>query len=191
MIHQSSTDRLAHFCQRMATVTLFFIVSMLLLNAACWLYPKLNSVEAGYGVGFALTDRLISHINIDVASFPWWQKLGGIVLSSLPLLALTIGLHALYNLFKVYGRKEYFSANTAIYLGKIGRGVMLWTILDLLCEPLLSMWLTLREPEGQRLITLSFDSGHIVALFLSACIAVIARILHQANEVHSENQKFV
>jgi hypothetical protein len=184
-------DRLALYSQRMASVTLWFIVAMLLLNMGCWLWPSLNSVKAGYGIGFSLTDGLISRLGIDVWAFPWWQKAGSIVLSSVPLLILAAGLRHLRSLFQSYGRREYFSASTASHLGKVGKSVGLWVILSLLCEPLLSAWSTMLEPVGHRVVTLSLGSPYIVALFLAACIAIIARILRQASELDSEHRQFV
>jgi hypothetical protein len=186
-----TSHRLAHFSQGMAAVTLYFIVAMLLLNAACWSYPGLNSVTNGYGIGFGLTDGLISRLDIDVASFPWWQKAGCVLLSSVPLLALAQGLRHLRLLFKSYARQEYFSAAAATHLGKAGKSVGIWVLLSLFCEPLLSMWSTMRAPAGHHVITLSFGSPYVVALFLSACIVVIAHILKQASELDSEHRQFV
>ncbi|WP_175832404.1 DUF2975 domain-containing protein [Burkholderia cepacia] len=186
-----TSDRLSHLSQRMAAATLWLIVAMLLLNAVCWLYPGLNSIRGGYGLRFALTDRLISKLDVDVGLFPYWQKLGGVVLSSVPLLALATGLRHLRCLFRAYGRRDYFSPTAANHLGKVGRSVGLWVVLNLMCEPLLSTWLTMRAPVEHRMITLSFGSQDIVALFLAACITVIAHILRQASELNSENQQFV
>jgi len=175
----------------MAAVTLCFIVAMLLLNAACWSYPALNSVAQGRGIGFGLTDGLMSSLSIDVARFPWWQKAGCIVLSSIPLVVLAQGLRHLRLLFKSYARQEYFSSGAATHLGKAGKSVGIWVLLSIVCEPLLSLWSTMREPAGHRMITLSFGSPYLVALFLSASIAIIAHILKQASELDSENRQFV
>jgi hypothetical protein len=186
-----TSDSLARFSQRMAAVTLCFIVAMLLLNAACWFFPSLNSVTNGYGFGFSLTDKLISNLNIDVAGFPWWQKAGCVLISSVPLLALAHGLRHLRLLFRSYARREYFSAAATTHLGKVGKSVAVWVLLGLLCEPILSVWSTIRAPVGHRVITLSFGSPDVVALFLAACIAVIAHILKQASELDSEHRQFV
>lgn len=195
MINPAKTDmtsrRLTHFSQGMAAVTQCLIVAMLLLNAACWSYPSLNSVTNGYGIGFGLTDASISGLGIDVASFPWWQKAGCVLLSSVPLLVLAHGLRHLRLLFKSYARREYFSAGAATHLGKAGKSVGIWVLSSLICEPLLSMWSTMHEPAGHRVITLTFGSPYVVALFLSACIAVIAHILRQASELDSEHRQFV
>ncbi|WP_426234336.1 DUF2975 domain-containing protein [Pseudomonas sp. TWP3-2] len=185
-----TNNGLACFSRRMATVTLLLIVVMLLLNAALWLYPSLAGKD-GWGLGFALTERQLSQIADSAALFPWWQKLGGIVLSSIPLLALASGLNHLRRLFQSYARGEYFARETAVHLGKVGRAVAIWVLLDFLCEPLLSLWVTQNAPVGERLITLSVTAPSFVALFLAACIAVIARILSQASEVDRENRTFI
>ncbi|MEC5318667.1 DUF2975 domain-containing protein [Brenneria populi subsp. brevivirga] len=186
-----SPDRLALFCRRMAVVTLWLIIIMLALNAAVWLFPMLASVDGGYGIAFSLSDRLISSLNQDLDSFPWWQRLGAMLLSGVPLLALAAGLLNLRSLFANYASRDYFSPSSSGHLEKMGRAVVLWVVLNFLCEPLLSFWMTMREPAGQRLISLSADSSGVVALFLAACIIVIARILRRASEISAENQQFV
>lgn len=185
-----TSNRLAQVSQRMAAVTLFLIVAMLAINIVLWLFPLLAAKD-GWGLGFALTDRQLSHITDQAMLFPWWQILGGILLSSVPLLALAYGLGNLRRLFQNYSRGEYFSGESAVHLGRVGRAVALWVLLDFLCEPVLSFWVTMNAPIGERLITLSVTAPTFVALFLAACISIIARILGQASEVDSEYRTFV
>lgn len=186
-----NTQRLAQLSQRMSLLTLLLIVSMLLLNAAVWVFPVLSSSTDGLGFGFALSDRQIQGRAEQVALFPWWQVLGSVALSSVPLMALVFGLNRLRKLFQSYASGEYFSSTAALHLGAVGKAVVAWVVLDFLCEPLLSVWVTMNEPVGQRLVSLSVTAPSFVALFLAACIAVIARILLQASEVDSENRTFV
>ncbi|MGJ7513531.1 DUF2975 domain-containing protein [Pseudomonas baetica] len=185
-----SSNRLAQLSQRMAAVTFVLIVAMLVLNSVLWLFPFLAEKD-GWGLGFALTDRQLSHITDQAMLFPWWQRLGCILLSSVPLLALAYGLAHLRRLFQSYSRGDYFSSAAAAHLGLVGRAVALWVVLDFLCEPLLSLWVTMNAPVGERLITISLTASTFVALFLAACISIIARILRQASEVDSEYRSFV
>ncbi|WP_434777076.1 DUF2975 domain-containing protein [Neisseria sp. Ec49-e6-T10] len=185
------TLNIAHASQRMAMVTLFLIGAMLLLNTLSWFLPILASVEGGYGLSFSLTDRLISGFDVNILAFPWWQKIGGVVLSSIPLLILANGLYQLYLLFQNFSQGQYFSVTSANYLGKVGRSVMLWVVLDFLCEPLLSMWMTINAASGDHLITLSITASSLVALFLAGCITIIAHILRQASIIEHENKQFI
>ncbi|CAD9226145.1 conserved membrane hypothetical protein [Burkholderia cenocepacia] len=184
------SDRIARISQQMATVTLGFIVCMLVLNAACWLFPSLNGAS-GPGFVFGLTDSVLTNLRVDVAAFPWWQKAVGILLSSVPLIALANGLRHLRALFRTYARRDYFSVQAARHLGKTGRAIGLWVVLSLVCEPLLSVWATLREPVGHRVVSIGFTLPYVVALFTAACIAVIAHILRQASELDAEHRQFV
>ncbi|MDB6444689.1 MULTISPECIES: DUF2975 domain-containing protein [Pseudomonas] len=183
-----SSNRLALYSQRMAVITLVFIVVMMAVNAAAWLFPE---VALKYGLSFALTERQLSGLVDGAVGLSGWQRLGGILLSSIPLLALAAGLVNLRQLFRHYAQGMYFSSEAAVYLGNTGRAVALWVLLDFLCEPFLSLLVTINAPVGQRLITLSVTAPSFVALFLAACIAIIARILSQASEVDSENRTFV
>ncbi len=102
-----TSDRLAGYSRLMATLTLLLIAGMLLLNAACWIFPDLASE---HGLGFALTATGVAgDLGVVARDMPLWQALGGILLSSLPLLVLASGLQALRRLFQHYGRGEYFS----------------------------------------------------------------------------------
>lgn len=58
-------------------------------------------------------------------------------------------------------------------------------------EPLLSYWMTFREGPGNRMISLSFESQDIVALFVAICIILIAQILRRAADLQDENRQFV
>lgn len=187
-----SSRRLSYCSQCMAVATLILIIAMLLLNAASWLYPTFYSVQQGTSnFNFGLNNDLVRHLHIDIASFPGWQKWGGIILSTLPLFALAASLFCLRALFKSYGRGEYFSSISANHLGKVARFVGLWVGLKIVCEPLLSMWITLHAPAGHRVITLSISGSDIVALFLAGSIGIIAHILQKASKLNAENQQFV
>ncbi|NUT88880.1 DUF2975 domain-containing protein [Pseudomonas corrugata] len=183
------SNRLALYSQRMAAITLVFIVAMMVVNAAAWLFPD---VASKYGLGFSLTERQLFSLPAGGAvGLTGWQRLGGILLSSVPLLALAVGLVNLRQLFRRYAQGQYFSSEAAVYLGNAGRAVALWVLLDFLCEPFLSLLVTINAPVGERLLTISITAPSFVALFLAACIAIIARILSQASEVDSENRTFV
>lgn len=184
------SNRLAQFSHRMAALTLLLIFGMLALNAAVWIYPILGFKD-GLGTAFALSGVMLSQPTIKIEMLPWWQTLGAILLSSVPLLALANSLNHLRDLFLTYALGEYFSSTAAMHLGKVGHGVVFWVAASFVCTPLLSLWVTMLAPPGERALIISFTSADCVALFLAACISVIARILLQASELNSENQTFV
>jgi hypothetical protein len=186
-----STERISILSQRMATITLMFLIIIILLNVAGWLFPVMISREGGYGFSFSLTAQFVKESAADLSLFPWWQIAGAIILTSIPLLALAFGLYHLRLLFQTYAKRAYFSATASIHLGKTGRSIAIWTLLNLICGPLLSIWGTMREPYEHRMVTFSFTPQDVMSLFIAACVMVIAHILKQASDLHEENQQFV
>lgn len=182
-------DRLATVSHRMAGLTLVFMTALLGLNILNWLCPPYSA--GGYGISFGLTSRWLADDAINVAAFPWWQTAGAILISSVPLLVLMRGLQHLRELFRAYADGAYFSMNAGRCLSALGRAIALWVLAEFLAEPVLSVWVTMLEGPGKRLITMSIDTPAIVALFMAACVAVIGRILQRAGEVYQENQQFV
>ncbi|MGA4632576.1 DUF2975 domain-containing protein [Pseudomonas solani] len=182
-------DRLADHSRLMATLTLLLIIGMLLLNAACWLFPGLANEQ---GLGFGLTASSVAgELGALIQDMPLWQTLGGILLSSLPLLVLAAGLLALRRLFRHYAEGEYFCEDAAASLGRVGLYLACWVLASFLLEPLLGIWMTFMQPPGQRLFTLSFDSADLVSLFAAASVMVIARIQRKAALLAEENRQFV
>ncbi len=121
-----TSDRLAGYSRLMATLTLLLIAGMLLLNAACWIFPDLASE---HGLGFALTATGVAgDLGVVARDMPLWQALGGILLSSLPLLVLASGLQALRRLFQhvslSFGSAELvslFAAASVMVIARIQR----------------------------------------------------------------------
>jgi len=179
-------DRLIKHSRLLAGATLVLLVSMLLLNLACWIFP--NLVE--HGLDFNLTS-LVRDLEVDIAAMPWWQVGGGILLSSIPLLILTRGLEALRSLFRAYAQGEYFSREAAGLLGTVGQSVGLWVLSSVLLYPLMSVWITLLLPPGERMLSFGFSPAHLVALFLAAAVMLVARIMGNACQMARENQQFI
>lgn len=185
------SNRLPIVSQWMATTTLWLIVLMLAQTALTWIAPGLNSIIVENGLTFSLRDSLIVALDLDPSTLPGWQRIGAILLSSAPLLALAAGLWHLRALFQTYSRQEYFSPRGAMHLKRVGQFVALWVVLGFFCQPLLSMWLTMTRPVGDRLISVGFSGSDAVALFLAGSIAVVAKILERASAIQAENQQFI
>lgn len=187
MTDSSKLDRMANLSLVMSKFSLLVITVAIIINIFSWLKPEL--ILEKYGLGFSLTERILP--NFDIYSFSWWQLTGGILITSTVLSSLIFSLWALHQLFRSYSQRDYFSKKTARYLGFAGWGVIGWSMLDILCEPLLTLWLTMNESQGGYFISISLTTGHFVDFFMSACLAIISRILYQACDIYAENQSII
>lgn len=178
-------DSLARHSARMASICMGLALGLLALNAACWYIPTLQQ-----GFSILLTQR-VGHLLAQLNHAPWWQLLGGALISSVPLLILTRGLLALRALFQIYASKSYFSVQAAAHLAQVGRAAWQWVIADFVCYPLLTVWLTMLNAPGQRMVAVTIDLPLVIGLLFAATLCVIAHILRQASELAAENQQFV
>ncbi|RKG01439.1 DUF2975 domain-containing protein, partial [Pseudomonas aeruginosa] len=85
----------------------------------------------------------------------------------------------------------YFCEDAAALLGKVGLCLACWVLANFLLEPLLTVWVTFLQPQGQRIVSLSFGSAELVSLFAAASVMVIARIQRKAALLAEENRQFV
>lgn len=182
-----SSDKLSRISKHMANLSFLILIGIIFFNSLCWVFPSLSN----YGLGFYLTHNLISNIGISIKSLPWWQTAGGGIISGIPLFALSYGLYNLRLLFRSYEQHEYFSRRTALLLEGAGKSLLIWDILNFIFEPLLSFWLTFREESGNKVISLSFGTQDVLALFVAVCIILIAQILRRAAYLQDENRQFV
>ncbi|WP_300728472.1 DUF2975 domain-containing protein [Pseudomonas sp.] len=181
------TDRLANHSRLLAHATTALIVGMLAINIAYWVFPHQIATYIG---GFSLS-TLTQTLNADISQLTWWQTTGGAVISSIPLLILAKGLWALRGLFQAYGKSDYFSPTSAELLGQVGTSVCYWVAATVVLTPVMSVWITVLGPVGQKMLTLSFEPSQLVALFLAASVMIVARSLHNACSMARENQQFV
>lgn len=182
-----TTDRLAHHSRLLAHATLALIIGMLVINVGYWMFP----LQIGTYIGEFNLSSLTQTLDADIEQMPWWQATGGAVLSSIPLLVLARGLWALHGLLEAYGRSDYFSPASAELLSKVGKGVCFWVLATFLLTPVMSVWITVLRPVGERMLTVSFEPSQLVALFLAASVMIVARSLHNACSLARENQQFV
>ncbi|AOM39310.1 DUF2975 domain-containing protein [Xenorhabdus hominickii] len=183
----SKLTRMTTLSLVMSKLSLLIVFAVIVMNVISWLKPKL--VLEKYGLELALTGRILSHFYED--TFSAWTLTGGILISTIPLLSLAGSFWAFYRLFGNYRKGDYFSKTTVKYLEYVGWGVILWSLLDIFCEPLLTLWLTMSAPVGERFISVSLTSGHFVAIFIAACMAIISRILYQACDIYEENKSIL
>jgi len=185
-------NRLPIVSQWMATITLWIIVLILVMNALSWIVPGAHQVH-GQSSSWTLTlqDSLVAALHLEISLLPAWQRTGAILITSAPLLALATGLWHLRALFQTYARQEYFSPRGARHLKRVGQFVALWVVLGFLCSPLLSAWLTMMRQAGDRLITIGLSSSDAVALLLAGSIAIVAKIHEEASAIKAENQQFI
>ncbi|SXD86529.1 DUF2975 domain-containing protein [Klebsiella quasivariicola] len=186
-----STDALAQLSQRMVSFTMMLLIAVVLLNSLVLFFPTLSFADELYGIRLSLDDRRLSALDVNLRALPWWQAAGVGVISLLVMAPLCYSLYQLRSLFKAYARRNYFSARSVQHMSRVGASLGLWTVMDLLAGPVLSYWLSLLNPTGEREIIFGFELNHIVWIFISLCVMAVAKILVKASVLYEENKLFL
>lgn len=186
-----STDALAQLSQKMVSFTMMLLIAVILLNLLVLFFPTLSFSDELYGISLSLNDQRLSALNISLRELPWWLAAGVGVISLLVMVPLCYSLYQLRSLFKAYACRNYFSACSAQHMSRVGASLGIWTVMDLLADPVLSFWLSLVNPPGEREIVFGFELHHIVWIFISLCVMAVAKILEKASILYEENKLFL
>lgn len=100
-------------------------------------------------------------------------------------------LLSLHRLFAGYAKGQIFSASAVRALGHVATALFIAVIAGFFAEAGASLALTLSNPPGERLVTLSASSRQFAELFWAGVILIIARAMREGLRVADENAGFV
>jgi len=110
----------------------------------------------------------------------------GFLVSMFKASIVMLGIRTLQQLFKLYEKGVFFSEETVHCFKQLSRYLLLWVPVTVITEPLLSLVLTMNNPEGQRAVVLSFESADLTALIVGGVLSVIARIMESGRKLQEE-----
>lgn len=130
-----------------------------------------------------------SLIDIYNMQFTFNQKLLGFFGGVVDLIALLLGLVLLIKLFKNYNKGIIFSISNTIYFKYLG---YLFFIDGLVTKPiangLKSLAITLNNPKGHKVISVTFSMINLETIFCGAIIIVIAKVMDIGYRMQEEQR---
>jgi hypothetical protein len=116
------------------------------------------------------------------------SRLIGLV-GDLPALAVTLfSLDTLRRLFFLYAKGVFFRAENVAHYQKLSK-LAFWGILaNIFDKTLVNLALTINNPPGQRVLTISFTQDHVKLMFVAIILMIIARVMNEGREIYDENQ---
>ncbi|MDO6729672.1 DUF2975 domain-containing protein [Marinovum sp. 2_MG-2023] len=139
-----------------------------------------------------LSDELRLAAGLDPAlvldgSRGFWVRLAGII----PLAALFYVLFQMAALFRRYAAGEFLTDRCADHILRIGVGLLVAVVLDMLCRPLQILLASLANPPGQRVLALSLEGADLGQVLAGGLMIVIGWTMHDAARAAEENRGFV
>ena len=119
---------------------------------------------------------------------PAGLRLIGFIACLFPLAALTYGLVNIRKLFSFYKEGMIFSFEHVRLFKKTSTALIFWVFLSILYESAKSVLFSIRNPPGQRVISVGFGSPEITTLFVAGIVFVIAWVMDEGRILTEEQR---
>ncbi len=172
-----------------------------LLSLILWSFTELNTKGSGATFGFVVRYFLES-IQKDICTTPeayatlksihWTPalRLFGFSANMIGMLPVLLGLGVLRTIFKNYANGEIFTLKNALLYRQLGFLCLLdGALTSWLSETLLGLAVTLTNPPGQRVLSVSFGTQNMPALFYGAIVILVSWVMIEASKLQ-DDQKF-
>lgn len=170
------------------------LIAVPLLLAWYWSDP-FNSISAQLGLTInsemRLIDDLVAGGYLTPESLTLKMKVLGFFISSLPMAFFLLTIFQVYRLMGHFSKGRYITSKTVRALKLASVGLLLYAPMAILSEPLLTLALTLGNPEGYRIFSIGVGSTEIIALFLGAFLLMITRAFNVEKERAEEHASIV
>ena len=128
---------------------------------------------------------------IDMQYIKSYQLLIAWVYSLLVAGILVYGLSRLRKLFQLFRGGVFFSDEAAGYLHKFGIALFATALFKPVTSSVLSLLLTMGNPEGEKSLVVEFGSTELFTIFIAGTFMAITWILREGNRLAKENAEFV
>lgn len=173
-----------------AIFCLFLIICPLFVGSV-WLSG--GEISVGDGQTETVLDIFFNDAGIDEAympafPLPWSTRLFGLAASMIPLGIAMLSLWWLIRLFRCFVIGEIFTENTVKYIRRLGWTMVAGVAAAPIYEALLTIVLTIHNPPGQRLVTISFESTDFEELITAGIIILVSWIMEEGRKLRKADE---
>lgn len=135
--------------------------------------------------------EMLADIPFQPANLTWINLLLGFLVSLAGAAVVLYGVSRLRRLFMLYGRGQVFTHEAARCLRGFALAIMLYAAVSPIIGGLLSVVLTMANPPGERVLTISMSSNELALLFLGACLLVISWVMLESSRLADDSAQIV
>ncbi len=168
-------DRIRSASKKFRFMLLFVLIAIPVLNAGIWIF--FNYLPEAF---------VREMIPVSVGKLSPGTCLAGFLVSMIPSGVAMIGIYVLIRLFRLYENAQIFTPENVRCFRNLGRILMIWAAAGILYDPMISLALTLANPPGQRMITVSLGSPDITALLVGGIISLMAWVMEEGRILQDE-----
>jgi len=152
-----------------------------------------GEVSLGDGQFETVLDMFFDNVSIDETympafPLPWSSRLLGLAASMIPLGIGMLSLWWLIRLFSCFTIGEIFTENTVKYIRRLGWTMVAGVAAAPIYEALLTIVLTIHNPPGKRLVSISFESADLEELITAGVIILVSWIMEEGRKLRKADE---
>ncbi|MEF2145299.1 MAG: DUF2975 domain-containing protein [Desulfovibrionaceae bacterium] len=144
-----------------------------------------DQADLPYMLGVTMGNCYLSDIPV-LSPLTWVSRLLAFSACLLPMSATMVALYALVRLFSLYSRGEIFSRRNVQLIRWVGYALIARQIVDPFHQALLTLALTMNNPEGERLVSIGLSDSNITALLVGFVIVLISWVMDEGRKLKDE-----
>jgi hypothetical protein len=186
-------DRIQKISPYLLIIFNLLLIGLPLFSLCVWLFMDHEPLKSLIAEGFLLSPVNTPAGPINLSAIHWTplSKVINLLASFIGLLPILLGLFFLKAIFQNYGKGEIFNAYNACHYKYIGWLFFLDAlIVKPLSDTLMILAVTLSNPPGHRVISISFGTPHMETIFSGILVIVMSWVMLEGYKLQEE-QKFV
>jgi len=178
--------RIQKYARLFRTIFFVFLIATPILVGGVWLTG--GDLSGGDNQSNTMFQMFIGGVDVDaeyMPSFPlpWSTRLLGLAVSLISVGFGMLSLWWLIRLFSCFASGEFFTENTVKYIHRLGWTMVAGVVAAPIHEALLTLVLTIHNPPGQRMISISFESTDIQELVTAGIIILVSWIMEEGRKL--------
>ncbi|WP_372657346.1 DUF2975 domain-containing protein [Hydrogenophaga sp.] len=166
-----------------------------LMVLACWLLVLLLPVALVVHWAGASTAELAHRADLAPGTLlqplQAWQRWIAGSISAIPLGLLLVGVWQAKRCFEQFAQGLVFTEQATGLLRRFAGWVAAAALAAILCGAAISVLLTLHNPPGMRMLSVSISSQHVFTSFFAGLVWLMAAVIGQGQALAEENEHFV
>lgn len=170
-----SRQQVVQRSRRYRHLLMVILVLLPCIQAFAWIFIEEIPMHWAYHQNFSV-----------VHGFTPVMKILGFLVSMIKTGIVMYGLWVLIRLFSFYEQGRFFHNENVTCFASLSKVLISWVVAGLFATPLLSIILTMNNPQGQHSLQISFASADLTALIVGGILAVIARVMEDGRRLQEE-----
>ncbi len=173
--------------------SIVLMVAIFGLTVWVWMDPLGTLIKTGFQMtaNSGVVERLVASGYQNPLDLTLTRRIVGFFISGIPMAILIFVLWQVSRLMGFFMEGRYISAASVKAVARAAIGLLFYPLAAILSETLLILYLTMENPEGQRMLSFSISGGDVMTLFLGAALLMIARAFNMEKERAEEHASII